>query len=230
MNYAILLSGGVGQRLGSNIPKQYIDCCGKPIIFYSLSALFLNSNVDKMVIVAADDWIPLIKVELAKFDSDKEILFASAGETRQLSIFNGLEKIDQKFEIHEDDIVIVHDAARPLVSQDLIDSCMVFEEEYDGVMPALPVKDTIYVSEDGRCISQLLNRATLFAGQAPESFRLMKYYQAHSLLSWEELLKINGSSELAFRAGMKIKMVKGDIMNFKITDSQDLENFKQLIK
>lgn len=230
MNYAILLSGGFGLRLGNVIPKQYIECNGKPIIAYALATLLDNDNINEIVIVAANKWIPYISDWIDKLEMKKKIYFAKPGDTRQLSILNGLEEI-KKEEHHSEsseDMVIIHDAARPLVSNELINACLNIENEFDGAMPVLPVKDTIYYSEDGTVISNLLNRSKLFAGQAPESFRLERYYQAHKLLTNEELLDINGSSELAYKVGMKIKLVKGDPLNFKITDSQDLENFKRV--
>lgn len=231
MNYAILLSGGTGKRLGSPIPKQYIECNGNLIIYHSLSALLSNVNINGIIIVAAEEWIPSIENIYAKLNIAKPIRYASPGETRQLSIWNGLKKLADDFhDIDNEDIVIIHDAARPLISDELIDSCLLIEKEYDGAMPILPVKDTIYVSNDGINIAALLDRSVLYAGQAPESFRIIKYLNAHQQTTYEDLIKINGSSELAHKAGLKIKLVKGDPRNFKITDSQDLENFKQLQK
>lgn len=229
MSYAILLSGGVGQRLGNSTPKQYIECNGKPIIAFSLATLINNGYIDEVVIVAASQWIPFIQNLIDQLETKKEIYFANPGDTRQLSILSGLEEIKHKHHRESnDDIVIIHDAARPLVSDALLCECFTIDDVYDGVMPVLPVKDTIYFSEDGNVISNLLDRSKLFAGQAPESFRFGRYYQAHKALTYEELLTVNGSSELAYKAGLRIKLVKGDPMNFKITDSQDLENFKRL--
>lgn len=231
MNFAILLSGGIGHRLGSSIPKQYIECNGKPIICYSLNSLLINESIDELVVVAANEWIPLIQTISANLNSTKPIYYANPGETRQLSIFNGLRAITTRHtNITDIDLVIIHDAARPLLSEKLINLCLKIEDEYDGAMPVLPVKDTIYKSEDGLTISQLLDRSTLYAGQAPESFRLRRYFQAHEQLTLNELQKINGSSELAYRVGMRIKFVQGDPMNFKITDTKDLDNFIQIIK
>jgi len=231
MNFAILLSGGIGQRLGASIPKQYIKCNGKLIIQFSLTTLLSNENIDELVIVAANEWISTIQLIVYSLTVNKPVYYASPGETRQFSILNGLNEIYSRHkEIGDRDLVIVHDAARPLVSEELINSCLLIENEYDGAMPVLPVKDTIYVSDNGATISTLLDRATLYAGQTPESFRFRKYLQAYEQLCYDELLKIKGSSELAYKAGMKIKLVKGDVMNFKITDFQDLENFKQISK
>ena len=93
-------------------------------------------------------------------------------------------------------------------------------------MPAIAVKDTTYLSDDGTTITALLDRSKLWAGQAPEAFRLAKYLAAHRAMDAAELMKINGSTELAFKSGI----IEGDPMNFKITTPEDLSNFKTIIK
>ena len=95
-------------------------------------------------------------------------------------------------------------------------------------MPVLSVKDTTYQSIDGTHITALLDRNTLFAGQAPESFRFRKYLDIHNPLSSEEIDQIKGSSEIAHKFGLNIKLVKGDPLNFKITDTSDLNRFKTI--
>ena len=126
--------------------------------------------------------------------------------------------------------MIIHDAVRPNVSARLIDACLDACAEYDGAMPVLPVKDTMYQSMDGVTISSLLPRETLYAGQAPEAFRLGKYWAAHQALPYEAMLQTRGSSELAYRQGLTIKLVAGEESNYKITVPEDLERFRLLIK
>ena len=116
-----------------------------------------------------------------------------------------------------------------MVSRELIQSCLEGCNEADGVLPVIPVKDTLYQSVDGQCIKNLLNRNELFAGQAPEAFRFCKYLALHEQMPREELLMINGSTEIAYKGGLKIKLIKGDVMNFKITTPEDLTNFETII-
>ena len=96
-------------------------------------------------------------------------------------------------------------------------------------MPVIVVKDTTYYSEDGKSITSLLDRSKLWAGQAPEAFVFGKYLRVHENMSREELLKINGSTEIAFKQGLKVELIKGDPMNFKITTPEDLSNFESII-
>lgn len=95
----------------------------------------------------------------------------------------------------------------------------------EGVMPVLPMKDTVYLSKDGKDISGLIDRSSVFAGQAPELFRLEPYYEANVRLLPADILKINGASEPAVMAGMKIAMIPGDERNVKVTSAEDLEKF-----
>lgn len=108
--------------------------------------------------------------------------------------------------------------------------CLEAIEGHDGVIPVLPMKDTVYESEDGKTISSLLDRSRIYAGQAPELFRLGCYYEANRQLLPERILKINGSTEPAVMAGMKMAMVAGDENNFKITTKADLERFQDIVK
>lgn len=229
MNVAIILSGGVGSRMGLDIPKQYVLIKGQPIINYCLKTFVVNDLTDMIVIVVADEWRYFVEENLLKLKPEKTIIFALPGETRQGSIYNAL-KVLKENGCSEQDIVLIHDAARPLVSQKLIDACYQGCIDADAVMPVIPVKDTIYLSTDGRHINSLLNREHLCCGQAPEAFRFGKYLQIHETISKDEMLKINGSTEIAYLSGLKCSLIQGDPMNFKITTMDDLSNFEAIIK
>ena len=229
MNIAIILSGGVGSRMGLNLPKQYVLVNDQPVINYCLKTFLDNEMTNAIVIGVADEWKDFVMEYVAKLNPLKPIYYAQPGETRQYSIYNAL-KVVRKSVFADEDIVLIHDAARPLVSNDLINRCYNGCKEADGIMPVNPVKDTTYLSEDGKHIQSLLNRSHLWGGQAPEAFRFGKYINVHDEMPREELLKINGSTEIAFKAGLDCKMVEGDPMNFKITTPEDLSSFEAIIK
>jgi 2-C-methyl-D-erythritol 4-phosphate cytidylyltransferase len=229
MNFAIVLSGGVGTRMGTDIPKQYIMVNKRPVINYCIETFLNCSFIDHIVIVAADEWRAFIQTSIENLRQDMPMSFAFPGETRQYSIYNGLLEA-KKHGADKDDVVIIHDAARPLVSCNLINACFEGCKEADGVLPVVPVKDTLYQSKDGKSITNLLNRSELFAGQAPEAFRFSKYLKLHEEMPGEELVLINGSTEIAYKGGLRIKLIKGDEMNFKITTPEDLTNFESIIK
>lgn len=229
MNIAIILSGGVGSRMGMTVPKQYVSVCNRPVISFCLQTFFEDERTDAIVIGVADEWKAFVSEQIEIFSPAKPVYYSEPGETRQYTIYNALKVVSENG-FGSDDIVLIHDAARPLLSHELIGRCYDGCMEADGVMPVIPVKDTIYLSEDGSHIQSLLNRSHLWAGQAPEAFRLGKYIDVHDRMSREELLKINGSTEIAFKAGLECRMIEGDPMNFKITTPEDLSNFESIIR
>lgn len=228
MNIAIILSGGIGSRMGGDLPKQYKEVGGKPIIHYCLNTFLGCDKIDGVIIGVAEEWKNYVTEIVNEFNSPKPVWYAQPGETRQYSIFNALSEA-KVYGAKDDDLVIIHDAARPLVSELLIINCFEGCKDADGVLPVIPVKDTLYQSVDGIHISSLLNRSELYAGQAPEAFRFGRYLALHENMPREELLKINGSTEIAYKGGLQVKLIKGDEMNFKITTPEDLSNFESII-
>lgn len=229
MNIAIILSGGIGTRMRADIPKQYIEVGGKPVIIYCIEQFVKSSSIDSFIISLDGQWKEMVEEHLFQLDIQCPVFYSRPGKTRQYTIYQALKcAIANGFK--DDDIVIVHDAARPLVSDRLINACINACLEYDGVLPVLPMKDTIYSSEDGVHLSSLLNRNKLFAGQAPEAFQLGKYWKAHKIMPDHEILAVNGSTEIAYKMGLNIKLIPGDEMNFKITTPMDLERFKRMIE
>ncbi len=223
MNIALVLAGGTGSRLGADIPKQYIEVAGKPIIAYCLQTFESHDQIDAIWVVAEKEWHPLVR----EWAGEKVQGFSKPGANRQLSILSGLEGIRNW--ASDEDVILIHDAARPLVSKEMITACLKACEEHEGVMPAIPVKDTVYYGVDGR-IESLLERSRIVAGQAPEAFRLGVYYQANKALSHEQLLQINGSTEPAVMAGMDVCYIAGEEQNFKVTTAEDLVRFIQIVE
>lgn len=221
MNYAIILSGGIGSRLGLDMPKQYYEVNKKPIIRYVIETMEQCEAVDGFLIVAAEEWQEYVREQISV--PEKFLGYALPGENRQLSIYNGLCAL--RGISKEEDVVLIQDAARPNTSMKLIEQCLDLKNDVDGAMPVLPMKDTVYLSEDGAQVSALLERKKVFAGQAPESFRFGKYLAANEALLPEKILKINGSTEPAILAGMHIEMIPGDERNYKITTDVDLKKF-----
>lgn len=221
-NIALILSGGSGLRMGSSIPKQYVEVEGKPVIAYCLAVFEKNLEIDAIQIVAERSWHDTIKI----WTGDKFKGFSSPGENRQLSILNGLTDILKYAD--KSDIVIIHDAARPFVTDTLIADCINACSVHDGAMPVLPAKDTMYL-HDGSKVTSLLDRKHLCAGQAPEAYILGKYYDANMRLMPDKILDINGSTEVAFLAGLDVAVVAGDENNFKITTAKDMELFVRVV-
>lgn len=215
--------------MGVKTPKQYLEINGRTVISYCLERLLACEKIDAVQIVADEMWQQKILDGMEHLPDCGQRFhgFSMPGETRQLSILNGLTDI-RKFAA-DSDCVLIHDAARPLLTQRQITDCLNAVEGHDGVLPVLPMKDTVYLSEDGAMITSLLDRSRIFAGQAPELFVLGKYYEANLALLPEKILQINGSTEPAVMAGMDVVMIPGDEGNFKITTKADLERFQETV-
>ena len=234
MKIALVLAGGRGSRLGAKIPKQYIEVCGNPVISYCMNQLTWHKEIDGIQIVAQAQWREFICEKMCagwagrKF-KEKFKGFSEPGKNRQLSILQGLRDI--LLYADGESVVLIHDGARPCVTEELVSACFDAVETggHEGAVPVLPMKDTVYYSGDGKRITSLLERGRIFAGQSPEAFRLGLYYEANCLLLPEKILEVSGSAEPAVMAGMDIVMIPGDENNFKITTTADLERFRGMM-
>lgn len=221
MNRAILLSGGRGLRAGGEIPKQYIDMGGEMMVIRALHALTSHPGIDSVRIVAEEEWRDRILEAAGETDKAKTEGFSAPGKNRALSILNALNDME---DVSDEDNVLIHDAARPFVSAELISGCLEGCLEHEGVMPGIPVKDTTYICENGR-IKALLDRNSLRAGQAPEAFKLRRFKKALEALLPDKILEINGSAEIAVLDGMDVAVIEGDEANIKITTAEDIRKY-----
>ena len=229
MNVAIILAGGTGTRAGLEVPKQYYEVNGKPVISYCLHTFLVHEKIDAVQIVADRMWHGYIMQHLFALPCNEKFRgFSAPGENRQLSVYHALADI-RRYAL-DNDFVIIHDAARPCVMAVQIKDCLKAAKGHDGALPVLQMKDTVYLSGDGKAVSSLLDRGKVFAGQAPEVFLLGKYYEANRALLPDKILKINGSAEPAVMAGMDIAMIPGDEGNFKITTVADLKRFREIVQ
>lgn len=225
MNIALVLSGGIGSRLMSQVPKQYVMVQGRMIVIHTLMKLCRHKKIDAVHVVCENAWREPILTEL--HDATKLRGFSAPGANRQLSILNGLR--DMSDYADDEDVVFIHDAVRPCISNKMIGDTIDAIARHDGVVPVLPLKDTVYSSEDGKHLTGLLERARILAGQSPEAFLYGRYLSANESLSMEEIMRISGSAEPALLAGMDIVTIPGDENNFKITTNHDMDRFIEIV-
>jgi 2-C-methyl-D-erythritol 4-phosphate cytidylyltransferase len=232
----ILLAGGKGERIKSTgVPKQFYKIGGKSLISFSLSEMSKCAEIDVICIVSLPEKYNEIKGIADDINITKKLIFAEAGKSRQHSVLSGLLSLEKEFfssefsahnENNSDDLVIVHDAARPLVKAADFTDCINAAKGFDGATPALTPSDTVYLSENGETVTSLLPRDKLFAGQTPECYDFDKYLEAFKCLSDDEIGNIRGGSEIAFLSGMNIHLFPGNPFNIKITTERDLEFLK----
>jgi len=222
MNIALVLSGGSGTRLGSELPKQYWMIGGKPVIVYTLEQFERFQEVDGVVVAALPAWEDRIWEWKKVYGLSKLKTVALAGAGRQQSIRNGLVAAKPWMQDASGG-VFIQDAVRPLTSQELLARLLAGLAEAPAVMPVLPITDTAYISRDGQWVDGLIDRNTLFAGQAPEVFHYQSYLKLYESTPDEILNTMSGSCQLPYSNGWRVKTVPGDWENLKITYPADLE-------
>lgn len=228
MNIAIILSGGIGSRMRTDIPKQYIEIGGKPIIYYSIEKFVKSDSIDAYIIALDNQWKDYVNNYIVEMDIKVPVYYSIPGDTREHTIYNALKCAKQNG-CSDEDIVIIHDAVRPMVNKEIIDDCLEGCKKYDAAIATIDVKDTIYQSEADNCITSVPQRNTLHAGQTPEAFKFGKYLQIHDERTYEEISSVTGGAQFAAQCGLKVFLSKGAEINFKLTTPEDLKRFEQII-
>lgn len=229
MNIAIILSGGIGTRMGANIPKQYIMVGEKPVIVYSIEKFVDSGSIDAYIIALDNQWRGFVEDYINKMSINGPVMYSQPGETREHTIYNAL-KCAKANGYDDDDIVIIHDAVRPLVTKQIIDDCLQGCDNFDAAISTIDVKDTIYMSVADNCITDVPKRSMLHAGQTPEAFNLGRYLKIHDECTYEQISAVTGGAEFAYRHGLKVYLSKGAEINFKLTTPEDLRRFEQIVK
>jgi 2-C-methyl-D-erythritol 4-phosphate cytidylyltransferase len=221
-NIALILAGGRGSRITSSIPKQYIEINGKPILVYTLEAFNDNPLIDSIYIVGDKNYFDLIEKYIIKFKITKFKGLIENGSSRQESSFNGLKELIKIYS--PNDIVLIHDACRPLVSQRIIKENILECNLRSAVNTAVKPSDTIFIYEDNK-VNSILNRDILKASQTPQTFKIQLIYDAHEKFKNES---VTDDVQLVKKLGQEVYIVDGDPMNYKITTDLDLKLFETI--
>jgi 2-C-methyl-D-erythritol 4-phosphate cytidylyltransferase len=219
---AIIPSGGIGSRITSPIPKQYVKVLGKELIAYTLQ-IFQNCNlVDEIIIPAQQSYFDLLNNIKRKYRLDKIINIIEGGKERQDSVYNGLKYLS----LNDDDLVVVHDAARPLLSLQLLENSIIEAKKYDSIVVAKKVSDTLI---KGRAIvDKYLDRTNIYYAQTPQIFRYKILLEAFNLAIKNNFCGTD-ESMLVKNANFDIRIVDGETLNFKVTTRSDLELLEHIL-
>ncbi|OGX49775.1 MAG: 2-C-methyl-D-erythritol 4-phosphate cytidylyltransferase [Omnitrophica WOR_2 bacterium RIFOXYB2_FULL_38_16] len=211
---AILAIAGFGTRLKASEPKALLAVCGMPIFMYSLKVFENSGLIDSVVIVTQERFIDKFNEIIAEHGIKKVKKIVAGGDTRFESVNKGLHEIDD-----DTDIVLVHDGARPLITADLVDRSIELTKEYGAVIVAVEVKPTIKRAGDDLFVKETLNRNELWEVQTPQVFRKKILLKAHEQ-------KRSGTptddASLVEQLGVKVKILKGDYRNIKVTTKEDI--------
>ncbi len=221
--YAIIPSGGVGKRIKSSLPKQYIQVNGKELIAYTLEIFQNCEEVDEIIIPAQKNYFDLLNSIKTKYGISKLTKIVEGGTERQHSVFNALQSISAM----ENDLIIVHDAARPLLSNKILLNAIETAKEFDSAIVAIKAKDTLIKGNE--FIEDYIDRNEVYYVQTPQIFKF-------KILSESMISALNrnfvGSDEsiLVHKiSNKKIKIVEGSSLNFKVTTNSDLDLFRLIV-
>lgn len=229
MNIAIILAAGSGTRMQNGLgPKQFIEVDGKPLLVHTILAFETHRKVDTILVVTSDEYIDQVKLYCKQFNLSKVRSVVKGGKTRQISVFNGLEEVATFAE--SEDIVLIHDAARPLVTEKIITDNIEGALVYHAIDTAIPAVDTIVASKDGKTIDAIPSRESLYLGQTPQTFSFKLIYDAHIAAKNSGTTEASDDCQLAYRFGADVHLVSGSAQNFKITTNEDLKKYELVIK
>jgi len=225
VNIAIVPAGGAGARLDSNIPKQFIDIGGKPLIIHTLLKLNAHTEIDAIIVGCKTDYIDQLWDMAKKWDIGKLKRVIPSGGTRQETVFNCLTALDAG----DDDIILIHDAARPLVTDDIIHNNIASACEHNAVTTAYQAPDTIARSEDGFFIDDMPPRSGFFQLQTPQTFTYKTIREAHLNARQNSIKNASDDCGLCMANGISVYITPGASMNFKVTHPEDMELFEQAL-
>ena len=224
MNGVVIVAAGTGSRMNMGINKQFIKLEEKEIIAYTIEKFYNNSNIEDIVVVVKEDESEFFKKEILDKYNFKNIKIAYGGKERQDSVYNGLKSLDKKC-----DVVLIHDGARPFVSDKIIYNCIEEVKEHKAIVVGVPVKDTIKIIDNDKNIVDTPNRSVLWAVQTPQTFDYNILIDAYKD-AYKSGFYGTDDAMLVERIGYKVKMVEGSYNNIKITTQEDLSVGSQILK
>ena len=230
MNIGLIIAGGSGNRMGQDIPKQFMHVDGAPIIVWTMKAFQQHPDIDGIAVVCLKGWDTVLQSYANQFSIDKLKWIFPGGDTGFESIHNGIYGLKEAG-YKDEDLVLIHDSVRPLLSQEIISSNIAICKAYGYAITGIQCREAILKSEDGFTTNQSIPRDTLIRTQTPQTFRLGNIIAAHEEAKEKGITNSVASCTLIAELGPQRMMhiVPGSEKNIKITTVEDLEMIKALM-
>lgn len=228
MNIALIIAGGVGQRMGQDIPKQFINVDNIPVIVYTMAAFQKHPEIDAIEIVCVDGWHEVLYAYAKQFGISKLENVVSGGKNGQDSIRNGLYDIAKRHN-DDNDLVLIHDAIRPLLSEEIISDNIRVCKEHGNAITVIPCNAAMLKTYDGIHSETQVPRDNLKETQTPQTFFLKDIIAAHKEALEKGIVASVASCTMYIKLGRKLYMCKGSEKNKKLTTVEDVEIFKALL-
>lgn len=228
MNVAIVIAGGVGSRMGQEIPKQFINVKDKPVIIYTLEAFQAHPQVDAIEVVCLDGWDGVLRAYARQFGITKLKWIVKGGSTGQESIRNGVYGLEG--ELADDDIAIIHDGVRPMIDSDIITDVIRVCSQYGNAVTSMPYNEQIFVvnPDDETTTTKFIPRETLRRVSTPQAYRYGKLLASYKR-AFAENIGIAGShytNTMMVELGETLHFAAGSDRNIKLTTPENLDSFK----
>lgn len=228
MNIAMIIAGGKGVRMNQDIPKQFLSIQDRPVIVYTMQAFQRHPEIDAIAVVCIDGWQEILWAYARQFNITKMRWVTAGGENGQQSIYNGLVALKEHCAVS--DMVLVHDAIRPNVSQEIISNCIAECRLHGSAITVIPCAEAMLLrSADPDSSREVIARESLARTQTPQAFPLEKLLWAHEEAGKRGISNSIASCTLMVELGEKVYFCPGSEKNIKITTTEDIEIFKALL-
>lgn len=232
MIFGLILAGGIGSRMGADMPKQYLEIGGKPIIVHTAEKFLEYEGFEKIIVLCPDEWIQYTKDIIKDRCNDKnvaDIEIISGGNSRNETIMNGIAYIEKKYGVDDETIIVTHDAARPFINKRILSENVEKTMEYGAVTTAIGAVDTI-LECDGGIIKKIPDRSRMFQCQTPQTFHAKQLRELYMGLTDEEREVLTDASKILVLSGINVAIVNGERTNIKITYKEDMIFAEAILK
>ena len=223
MNSVVIVSAGRGSRMKADINKQFLKLKGKEVIANTIDKFYNNKNIDEIVVVVKEDEADFFRRNIIDKYGYKNIKIAFGGKERQDSVFNGLKAVNERC-----DIVLIHDGARPFVTDEIIKNSIECAKKNKCVIVGVPVKDTIKIINKDNEVCDTPNRSTLWSIQTPQVFEYLSIIKAHKIAKEKSYYGTDDSMLMEY-LGYNVKVIEGSYNNIKITTPEDLKIGEEIL-
>ena len=223
--FATILAGGIGSRMGNaDTPKQFLTLGNKPILIHTIEKFVINNQIDKIIVLTPQNFINHTKHLIKDYiPNNDNIIVLEGGETRNDTLKNSIDYINENYDVDDDSIIITHDSVRPFVTHRIIQDNIKAAKEYGACDTVIPATDTIVESKNSKTINYIPNRDYLYQGQTPQTFKINKLNSLINDLTDEEKGILTDAAKIFVLKCEDVSLVKGEITNIKITYPYDLK-------
>ncbi len=227
MNIALIIAGGIGARMHQSIPKQFINVEDKPVIVYTMQAFQQHPDIDEIYVVCVEGWHDILRAYAKQFEITKLKDIIPGGENGQASIRNGVFAIEKNHD--PNDLVLIHDAIRPMLSTEIISDCIVTANTFGNAIASIPCVEAMLMTEDGKTSTKSIERSNLKRTQTPQTFHIGELAAVHREALEKGITNAIASASMYADMGYKLYFSQGSEKNLKLTTPDDLDIFRALL-